>query len=1084
MKRVSLLAMLMLSLLSWSFAQERTITGTVTDAGNGDPLIGASVLVKGTLTGTVTDFDGTYSLSLPEGNNVLVFTYTGYSAKEVPVGASTVLDVTMQQGLALDEVIVTAQGIQKEKRALGYSVSTVDGGQLEQKPESDVTRLLKGKVAGVNITSTSGVSGSGTNVVIRGYSSLTGSNQPLFVVDGVPFNTNTNKDNGTNDFLEGGQATSSRFLDLDPNNIQSISVLKGLSATVTYGEQGRNGVILITTKNGSVSKANQKTSVTLSQSYFSTEIASLPNYQTNYGGGFHQNFGFFFSNWGPHFDTRGGRGIDASGQVRHPLDALTDPSLKAQFPEFDGARYDYRNYNSTEEFFEKGYVSNTSLNIQGGNEKATFSGTFGYTDDKGFLPGNSVRKFNLGIGGRVELANNLIMNSTFNYVKTDYATPPISYGDGSGIFAGGGLSVFSDVFYVPRGVDLTGLPFEAPADNRPVYYRSGNDILNPRWTAKYARNTSVVDRFYGQSSLSYKPTTWLNLTYRLGIDTYTERQEYIVNRIGLASNDYAAINNGMYRTTDIVNTIFDQNAFATATFGNILPELDMDITAGVNYRQDEFGRNGIESTNQLVFGFIEHSNFTNQSSVNSLSGLDIQFSQLERLVAGYTSITFDYKNYLYVNLAGRNDWSSTVEKENNTLFYPSASLSFIPTELLPQSTVLNYLKLRLGYGTSAGFPDPYSTRSTLSSNARQFVDRTGAVITTNSNATYFEDNGASAILGNPNLKPELHKELEFGIDAQLFNNRLGVDLTLYRRITNDLITDAPLDPSTGFSQTTINIGEIENQGIEVGLDFTPVQAGDFRWNLYTNFYAYKSTVNELGQGLDEVQIAGFTNQGNFAVEGEVYGVMKGTVIDRDEQGRAIIDGDGYYNQAANIQIIGNPHPDFTMGITNTITWKGLSLSAQLDYRHGGDMFSGTAEALFARGLSKDTDFDRTQAFVLDGVTADGTPNTTMITATNLYFDNIGFGPDELSVFDATTIRLRDVTLSYSLPKSFLANSPFGGISLSLSGQNLWFNAINMPPNSNVDTDALGFGADGNGLGFEFLNGPSVRRYGASVRVQF
>lgn len=1084
MKRVSLLALLMLSCLSWSFAQQRTISGTVTDAVNGDPLIGASVLVKGTLTGTVTDFDGTYQLNLPEGNDVLVFTYTGYSPKEVTIGASNIVDVTMQQGLALDEVIVTAQGIQKEKRALGYAVSTVDGGDLEQKPESDVTRLLKGKVAGVNITSTSGVSGSGTNVVIRGYSSLTGSNQPLFVVDGVPFNTNTNKDNGTNDFLEGGQATSSRFLDLDPNNIASISVLKGLSATVTYGEQGRNGVILITTKNGSAARANQKTSVTLSQSYFQTEIASLPNYQTNYGGGFHQNFGFFFSNWGPNFNTRGGRGIDADGQVQHPLDRLTDPSLKAQFPEFNGARYDYRNYNSTENFFETGYVSNTSVNIQGGAEKATFSGTFGYTDDKGFLPGNTVRKLNLGIGGRVELANNLILNSTFNYVKTDYATPPISYGDGSGIFAGGGLSVFSDVFYVPRGIDLIGLPFEAPADNRPVYYRSGNDILNPRWTAKYARNTSVVDRMYGQTSLSFKPTSWLNLTYRLGVDTYTEQQEYIVNRIGLASNDYAAINNGMYRTTNITNTIFDQNAFASANFSNILPDLDMDITAGVNYRQDEFGRDGIESTNQLVFGFIEHSNFTNQSAVNGLSGLDIQFKQLERLLAGYASITFDYKNYLYVNLAGRNDWSSTVEKENNTLFYPSASVSFIPTELMPQSNVLNYLKLRFGYGTSAGFPDPYSTRTTLSANARQFVDLSGRVITTNSNATYFEDNGAGAVLGNANLRPELHKELELGIDAQLFNNRVGVDLTLYRRVTQDLITNAPLDPSTGFTRTAINIGEIENQGIEVGLDITPVQAGDFRWNIYTNFYAYRSTVNELGQGLDEVQIAGFTNQGNFAVEGQVYGVMKGTVIDRDDQGRAIIDGDGYYNQAPNIEIIGNPHPDFTMGFTNTLSWKGLSLSAQIDYRHGGDMFSGTAEALFARGLTKDTDFDRTQAFVLDGVTAEGTPNTTMITATNLYFDNIGFGPDELSVFDATTIRLRDVTLSYALPKSLIENTPFGGISLSLSGQNLWYDAINMPPNSNVDTDALGFGADGNGLGFEFLNGPSVRRYGASIRVQF
>lgn len=1083
MKRVSILGILMFTLVSWSFAQQRNIQGTVSDK-SGEPLIGASVLVKGTTSGTITDIDGTYQLIVPDGASVLVFSYTGFSPQEISIGISTVIDVSLEEGLALNEVIVTAQGIQKEKRALGYSVGTVDGEDIAQKSESDVTRLLKGRVAGVNVTSTSGVSGSGTNVIIRGYSSLTGSNQPLFIVDGVPFNTNTNKDNLTNDFLEGGQASSSRFLDLDPNNIASISVLKGLSATVTYGEQGRNGVVLITTKNGQTGKLNDKTAVTLSQSYFSTEIASLPDYQTNYGGGFHQNFGFFFSNWGPNFNTRGGRGVDAQGQVQHPLDRLTDPSLKVQFPEFAGQRYDYRNYNSTEAFFNKGYVLNTSLNMQGGTEKASFSGSFGYTEDEGFLPGNKVSKINIGVGGRMELANNLTLSSTINFVKTDFQTPPISYGDGSGIFAGGGLSVFSDVFYVPRGIDLIGLPFETPSDNRPVYYRSGNDILNPRWTAKYARNSSVVNRVFGQTALSYKPLNWLNLTYRLGIDTYTERQEYIVNRIGLASNDYATVNNGMYRTTDIINTIWDHNAFASASFDDIATGLDMTITAGFNYREDDFARDGIESTNQLVFGFIEHSNFTNQSSVNSLSGLDIQNKQLERLVAGYASITFDYNNYLYLNLSGRNDWSSTVEKINNNLFYPSASLSFIPTELMGSSDVLNFLKLRMGFGTSAGFPNPYSTRSTLSSNARQFVDRAGTVVTTNSNGTYFEDNGAGATLGNPNLRPELHTEYEFGIEAQLFKSRVGIDLTLYQRNTKDLITNAPLDPSTGFTLTTINIGEIQNQGIELGLDITPVQGKNINWNLYTNFYAYTSKVIELGQDLDEVRIAGFSNQGNFATEGEVYGIMKGTAILRDEQGRAVIDNDGYYTQDDEIQIIGNPHPDFTSSITSTLTYKGVSLSAQLEYRHGGDIFSGTAEALLARGLSQDTDFDRTQSFVLDGVMADGTPNKKMITATNLYFDNFGFGPDETSVFDATTIRIRDVTLSYSLPKSLLENTPFGEISISLSGQNLWYDAINLPEHTNVDTDALGFGADGNGLGFEFLNGPSVRRYGASVRLRF
>lgn len=1075
MKRYSLVLALALFTFGMALAQT-TVSGTVKTQ-EGEPLIGATVLVKGSIVGTATDFDGKFTLEVPNDGKVLVISYTGYRAQEVEIGAQTDFEISMAPDAAmLDEVVVTALGISREKRALGYAVTTVDGSQVEQKPESDVTRLLKGKVPGVNITSTSGVSGTGTNVVIRGYSSLTGSNQPLFVVDGVPFNIGTNNDNGTNDFLEGGQATSSRFLDLDPNNIANISVLKGLSATVTYGEQGRNGVILITTKNGAGGGFNEKLSITLDQSYFKTQIASLPDYQTNYGGGFHQNFGFFFSNWGPHFDR--------VGEVAHPLSSLTDPSLKAQFPEYQDRPYEYQNYNSTEEFFQDGYVWNSSINLRGGTENASFSGTFGYTQDEGFLPGNTLDKVNLGIGGNIKFSNRFRLNSTINFVNTDMQTPPISYGDGSGIWAGGGLSVFSDVFYTPRSVDLMNMPFEAPADHRSVYYRSGNDILNPRWTAKYAKNINSVNRVYGQNSLSFDLAPWVSLTYRLGIDSYSENQEYIVNRIGLSSNDYSALNNGMYRTVNVTNTIWDHNAFASFTKDGILPDIDLSATVGFNYRQDEFARDGLESTNQLVFGFIEHSNFTNHSSVNSLSGLDIQSRSLERLVAGYAQVTLGYRNYLYLNLAGRNDWSSTVEKENRSLFYPSASLSFIPTELMnTNSKTLSYLKLRLGYGTSAGFPSPYSTRSTLSTNARQFIDRGGNILTTNSNATYFEDNGAGATLGNPQLKPELHKELEFGLEARALDNRVGIDLTLYRKITEDLITSAPLDPSTGFTRTTINIGEIENKGLELGLDVTPVN-GELRWNIAANFFTYKSIVNKLSADLQEVNIAGFTNLGNFAEVGQPFAVMKGSGIMRNEEGLPVIDADGYYLPTDEIQVIGNPHPDFVSSFTNTLSWKGLNLSVQFDWRQGGDMYSGTARALLSRGLTKDTDFDRTQAFLLEGVTEEGKPNTTMITATNLYFDNYGFGPNEVSVFDATTLRLRDVTLSYSLPKGLLSNTPFGEVSLSLSGQNLWYNAINFPKYTNVDTDALGFGADGNGLGFEFLNGPSARRYGASVRVRF
>jgi len=1073
-----------------SLSAQRTISGVITD-NEGLPMIGANVLVSGSDVGTITDIDGSFSLSVPDGADELLVSYTGYTSQTIDITGTNTVNMVLLEGELLDEIVVTALGISKPKKALGYAVEEVKGEELEDQSETDVARLLKGRVAGVNITNTSGVAGSGTNVVIRGYSSLTGSNQPLFMVDGIPFNTNTNSD-GANSFLEGGQSGSSRFADIDPNNIESISVLKGLAASVIYGEQGKNGVILITTKTGNANQTGLN--ISLNQSYFKTEIASLPEYQNNYGGGFHQNFGFFFSNWGPNFNVRGRAGISEDGTVDNPLSRLNDPAFAAEFAEQAQEIYPYQAYTNQERFFRDGNVNITSLNVAGGNEVAKFSSTFSYSNEDGFTPNNNLSRLNFGLGGNVKLSEKLSINASFNYVKTNQVTPPISYGDGSGIFAGGGISIFSDVFYTPRSVDLFGLPFIA-SDNRPVYYRSGNDILNPRWTAANAEDRSEVNRFYNAISLTYQATNFLSLNYKMGLDNYTESLEQKINRIGVSSADYSAVNNGYYRTVYNRSLIWNHNAYAGLDFGEIATGLSLDGTVGFNVREDNFDADGLESTNQIVFGFFEHSNFTNHNSINSLSGSDIQFRSQERLTAAYASFTLSYNDYLYLNLQGRSDWTSTVEKENQQLFYPSASLSFIPTELIERNDAVNYLKLRLGYGTSAGFPPPYATRNILSSNPSQFIDRSGAVVTTNGNGTYFEDNGLGATLGNPNLKPELHRELEFGIEGRFFKNKIGLDLSLYNKNTEDLITNAPLDPGTGSTSTRVNIGKINNRGIEVGLDLTPISYKDFSWNLFTNFYKYRSEVRDLGGDISQIPIEGFSNLGNFAkapdsldngsVEYYPFGVMIGSVIQRDTLGNAIIDSEGFFVEDEEIGIIGDPTPDYTVAFTNTFNFKSLSLSFMVEYRKGGDFYSGTARALLARGLSKDTDFDRTGAYVLEGVRADGTPNTTMINATNLYFDNYGFGPSEVSVYDGTTIRLRDVTLSYALPTT-LTDKIRGvkGVTLSLSGQNLWYNAINLPEFSNVDTDASGFSASGNGLGFEFLNGPSARRYGASLKVKF
>ncbi len=487
-----------------------------------------------------------------------------------------------------------------------------------------------------------------------------------------------------------------------------------------------------------------------------------------------------------------------------------------------------------------------------------------------------------------------------------------------------------------------------------------------------------------------------------------------------------------------------------------------------------------------MFDFINHSNFTSYSPFNSFSGLNTQRRTEERILAAYGEATFDYRDFLFLRGAIRNDWASMLEQENRSILYPSVSASFIPTSAFDiQGNALNYMKIRVGFGQSAGFPDPYQTRNVLRSGLA-FVAADGTNVITNSNAVNLgnSDNGATATLGNFDLKPERHQEWEAGVETEWFNNRLGFNATVYRKITKDLITNAPIDPSTGYSFTVLNLGEIENRGVELELTAQPVSTANFTWDISANFFAYETTVNELGSGLEEVVVAGFSNIGNFARPGEPFNAIVGSTILRNEAGVPIIGSDGLYQQDPNPDVIGDPNPDFITSIFNTVSWKGFSLNMQWDYRKGGDIYSITANTLIGRGITEDTDFDRTQTYVLDGVDGEGNPNRQMITATNLGFSTFVGGPDEVFIYDGTTVRLREISLGYSLPASVLENTPFGSVSFNLIGNNLWFRALNFPEHINFDTDVTSLNAGGNGLGFDFLTGPTARRYGAAIKLTF
>ncbi len=1080
-----ILTLLLAFVVHLTFAQDKTISGTVTDQ-DGLPLPGVNIVIEGTTNGTQTDFDGNYAINGSAGQ-VLLFSYIGQKDVRQTIGAGNTINVQMEEDAqALEEVVVTAQGIKREKKALGYSVTEVSSEKLEQRGEGDVARVLNGKSAGVQITQQSGLSGSGTNVVIRGQSSFSASNQALFIVDGVPFSTATNssgRQGDRNDFVNGNNG-SSRFLDLDPNSIENISVLKGLAASTLYGSEGRNGVVLITTKAGAAGNANKKTEITVATSYFSNEIASLPDYQNQYGNGFDQAFGWFFSNWGPSFDQGGlagwqgqnainGTQSGTPGFLLHPYStAAAATGIPAAFPEFAGALYEWKPYDSVKEFFRTGGAANVSVNIRGASNdgNVSYNLNYGHLDDKGFTPGNTLKRNTLGIGGRAKLSNKFTVNGVLNAALTDFISPPVALSQGNGA-TGSGSSIFGELWFTPRSIDVQGLPYQNPLTGASVYYRQNNSIQHPLWTLNNAQTRQSTNRIFGNAALSYEINDNLNLSYRAGLDVYNENNVNYQNKGGVGGGANIRTESGIYETWNNKNTIWDHNLTLSGDY-EINEKIGTNFSLGATTRREVFDQNGTSSDGQQVFGVLRHFNFLNQNEIQGFN---------ERNVMGlYGQLEFDYDNMLFVTLASRNDWVSNFAPENRSVFYPSASISFLPTaafEGIKSENGINYLKLRAGYGTSANFGDlGYPVANTLFLDTQDFQNGGGTNVVTNT---------TGAVLGNPGLKPELLKEYEVGLETRLWNNRVNLDLSLYKRITTDLIINRPLDPSTGFSSTRTNIGEIQNKGLEVdfGVDIFKARKDDgFNWNIALNFTTFESEVVDLGLDTDLVVYSGFSNLGNAAIVGEPLGVLFGSKILRDANGAATIGSDGYYVQDPEDGIIGDPNPDWTTNFINTISYKNFTLGVQVNYTKGGDIYSSTVATLLGRGLITET-LDRENTFVIPGVNANGNQNTIQINNSDFFFSNVLFGPSELQVYDATVIRLQEASLTYALPKKFLDKTPFGALSFKVSGNNLWFDAINTPDGANFDPNTSGTGV-GNGQGFDFINGPSSRRYGFSVKATF
>lgn len=1054
------------------------VTGRVIDSETDEPLPGVNIAVKGTTRGTTTDSNGEYELVVESLEDILVYTFIGYQTQEVNIRGRTNIDIALNVlTLSGGELVVTAQGIQREERALGYAVSNVSSKDIESIPTSDVTRRLQGKIPGVDITSSGGMVGSATNFVIRGTSTITGNSQPLFIVDGVRFNSETNS---TEDFISGGSlTTSSRFLDIDPDNIEDISVLKGLAAATIYGEEGKNGVVLITTKSGSFQEKSGF-DITLKQTMFVNEIASLPHFQSTYGNGGDQYYAAFFSNWGTAFDDKymfsnyypNLVGFDEDGYpiFPHPYSQFSSSSLQDQMSDFIGETYSYRPNARIKDLFQKGGASSTNIDISGSVQDVNLNLSVSRSDEKGFTPSDKMTRNNISLGLNFKPTQRLSISSTSNLALTSLKSPPVSANSGGGS-AGGGGSFYGTVLITPLSIAINDWPWERPDDKGSVYYRAGNDVQNPLWTLYNIKRTEDVSRYFGKIDLSYQVSDWLLVNYKLGLDTYSQSQEYLRNRGGVQNSSLVG---GYMSTQDINYQGWNHNLLL-----NYNKMLNDDFylmgVLGGQINIDKTRRNGLSSVNQIVFDLFRHSNFETTSSSDLLSNSSYQFTSRREAVGLFMTAELNYKEWVYLNLSGRNDWLSELEPENRKIFYPSFSMSVLPLDIFQvENSILNYLKLRGGVGTSAGAPRPYTTRGILSVDSRAFLDNSGIVTTNYSNST----------LGNANLKPERLIEMEFGVETRLLNDRVGLDFTMYNRKTRDLITSALLDPSTGYTNTMMNVGEIQNNGVELAINFVPVLQNSLSWNIGLNFTRARSEVKSLGSSLDQVHIAGYANgPANYAIVGQPMNIIKGTVIKRDADGHRLVNSVGDYITADQQDIIGDPNPDYNLSLFNTLNYKNFSLNIQFDYQHGGDMYSVTISNLVGRGATTDTEFDRNLPVILPGYKEDGTPNDIQTSAYKAHFNNIQVGPDENQVYDVTHFRLSNVSLSYQLPRTLLSKIAIKDVMFSLTASNLWYFLPNTPQGVNFDPNVHGTSV-GSGRGLEFMTSPTARQYGGSIRIQF
>lgn len=1052
-KRVVLILSCLLLSVGFIVAQTTRISGTVVDS-NGEPVISASVVVKGTTVGTITDLDGKFSINVPDGKNTLVFTLVGM--KTVEAKPSQNMRVVMENDdKVLEEVVVTAMGISRSDKALGYAVAKVDPSNAVQKAEPDLFRSLNGKIPGVQISSSSSVAGSGTKVSIRGNSSMYGSNDPLYIVDGIPY---SNTEVTTGNRLTSAGAYGTGISTLDPNDIESMSVLKGAASAALYGSRAANGVILITTKSGAKRKRQSQkgTEVTISSSYAWETVASLPDYQNTYGPG----SDFLYSNangsWGPAFS-----------------DLETFPTWSnylAAYPEL-GATQEYKAYpNNVKNLFRTGGLLDLSANIVSYNDKGNFNLTVSRADQDGYIPHSEFERTSFSAGGNQKLDNGIRVGGTLSYSRTIQNGPFF----GAGSYTGSASS-FARTLLLPRNFD-TSLPYENPLTGANLFPLSGVD--NPLWSWKYNTINSVNDRTVATVNTGYEFTKWLSFDYTFGWNQYELERRQVINIGSAASSGRGYILKDNYKSQEL------ESIFVLTFNKDFGTDYNLKAVLGHNVNQRTTRRTTVDGTRMIYKGIDNLDNTLTQTATENYTR--------RRLWAMFADVTFGYKNYLYLNATMRNDHSSTLPKDNNSYYYPAFTGSFIFTEAFDiKPEILSFGKLRLGWGQVGNDASPYYKNGTYLK-ASPFDDRPLMLYPT---AIYDEK-----------LKPEFTTEFEVGTELKFFNNRVGIDFAWYTRTIKDMIAPISYPRSTGLIEYYTNFGKINNKGVEIGLSATPIELrNSLKWDIFATFTHNKSKVVSLTDGMERVTLStGSTSEPQPTMQaGSPYGILRGTKIARDEEGNPLINpATGGYMVDTELGELGDPNPDFKSAITNTISYKGVTFSFMFDMSVGGVIVSGPVSDMLGRGVTKYNE-DRLGTRILPGVLANPNtrkpyldengnkiPNTVQINENNMWFASSSVSPTfamngvhEFSTFDATVFHLSEISLGYEIPKNWLRKTFIGSASFSVIARNLWHYAPGFPKYMNYDPGSNSFGV-GNVQGIDRETAPTTRRIGLNLKLTF